>query len=164
MKNDGYCVFIISHGRPECRTYKILGKLPCCYIVCDDEDEQLGEYQKRYGDHVIVFNREKYVQTTDWGFNKVKRNHAVFARNAVYDLARELGFRYFFVVDDDLRSVAIRYWGMEGKGSYKPKNIGLVLDAYVEFLEKSRASVVGIAGGREFIGGGQPMGCCEDLS
>lgn len=160
MESNDYAVFIISHGRPECRTYKTMGHLPNCYIVCDDEDELLGEYQRRYGERVVVFNRERYVQGTDWGFNKVKRNHAVFARNAVYDIAREKGFRYFFVVDDDFRSMAIRFWGASGKGRYKPRNLGRVMGEYAEFLKVSHAAVVGVAGGREFIGGGH----CGDIA
>ena len=43
MESNDYAVFIISHGRPECRTYnKYLGG-ENCYIVCDDEDEALQE-------------------------------------------------------------------------------------------------------------------------
>lgn len=154
MESNDYAVFIISHGRPECRTYnKYLGG-ENCYIVCDDEDETLPEYQRRYGDKVIVYHRDEYIQKTDWQFNQVKRNHSVYPRNACYDLAKKIGRRYFFVVDDDMKvAPAIRSISEGELKSYRPKDLYKVLGAYVEFMRGTDIAIVGVGGSGDFIGG-----------
>ena len=50
LSND-FCVFVISHGKPENDTYKQLKLCNCeypIYIVIDDKDPKLNEYIKKY--------------------------------------------------------------------------------------------------------------------
>lgn len=164
MKSNEYCVLVISHGRPECRTLQYLPGVENVYILCDDEDTKLEEYRAKYGERVLVFPKEEYIRKTDWAYNKVKRNHPVYARNAAYDVAKNLGYRYFFVVDDDMKGpVRIRY-SEEGKlKAYRVKDLGGALSVYVDFMKAAGAAVVGICGSGDFIGGKKGRAIIREL-
>lgn len=59
MRKDFACI-VISHGRPECSTVKVLrecGYTGKIYIVVDDEDKTLPDYIERYEDDVHVFHK-----------------------------------------------------------------------------------------------------------
>lgn len=102
-----------------------------------------------------MFNKQDYINTTDTCTNKTIRKVAVYARNACYDLARAIGKRFFFVVDDDLKFIqSKRQEGRKLKGKKIGKDhVFRVLDAYVEWQAKSGFSAVGFAGVGEFLGG-----------
>lgn len=62
MGNKRFCVFILSHGRPNnVRTLKTLQKSNYTgdwYIVIDNEDKTAAEYYKRFGkDKIIMFDK-----------------------------------------------------------------------------------------------------------
>ena len=74
MRKDFACI-VISHGRPECNTVKVLrecGYTGKIYIVVDDEDKTLPDYIERYGDDVHGFGY-RFVQ--DGRLRCVKCNH-----------------------------------------------------------------------------------------
>lgn len=80
MRKDFACI-VISHGRPECSTVKVLrecGYTGKIYIVVDDEDKTLPDYVERYGADVHVFNKEENFDTGDLGGSK---GIATYARN-----------------------------------------------------------------------------------
>lgn len=110
MKNR-YAVFIITHGRANRQlTYKYFSKRNCTddvYLIVDDKDEQLNEYKSKYKEKVIVFSKGDYKNKIDTLVNNPTLAHPVYARNAVYDIAKQLGYRYFFVVDDDIKRVVL---------------------------------------------------------
>lgn len=61
MRKDFACI-IISHGRPECSTVKVLrecGYTGEIYIVVDDEDKTLPDYIEKYGADVHVFHKKE---------------------------------------------------------------------------------------------------------
>lgn len=134
-------VFIITHGRPfNQRTLQTLtsfsytGKV---YLVLDDEDTTIDDYVKTYGtDSILVFNKEKYINETDTGLHRPYRKFAVFARNAVEDLAVELGLDYFMVFDDDITNFRIRY---DENGSLKSCSLSGIIDDVFESCIKFMA-------------------------
>ena len=65
--ND-YAVFIISHKRPEVKTLETLKKLGYSkdyFIVVDDKDPTIPQYQELYGDHVLIFSKEELIKEED---------------------------------------------------------------------------------------------------
>lgn len=71
MRSD-YAVFILSHGRSD-RVYTVETLKQCGYtgkvfIVCDDEDSELKEYQDRFA-NVLVFHKGDYAKRFDIGDN-----------------------------------------------------------------------------------------------
>lgn len=110
---DDFAVFILTHGRPQkVFTYNTLrkqnytGKI---YLLLDSEDDAIGEYRKLYGDDVIVFDKAEAAKYVDVGDNQLDHRGVVYARNAVFNIARDLGLRYFLELDDDYTHFAYKF-------------------------------------------------------
>lgn len=101
-------IYIISKGRPQCKTAETLTRLNYpgqWFIVCGTNDETLQEYQKRWGeDRVLVFDWKDETTRTDtldnFGF-EVMPSGAVPVRNATIDISRSRGERRHWQFDDD---------------------------------------------------------------
>lgn len=100
-----FCIFIISHGRPnDIYTLKTLSKAGCTipiYIVIDNHDKTGDEYLKKYRKQVFIFDKDKYAAMVDQYDNFNNLRTTTHARNACFDLAIELEYKYFLVLDDD---------------------------------------------------------------
>lgn len=109
MRHSDFCVLIISHGRAgRVKTLNALERFGYSgpwYIIIDNEDSQAGDYLNCYGsDHVVVFDKPLEASRLDIADNftgRLGRKSTVYVRNASFDIARRLGFRYFMVLDDD---------------------------------------------------------------
>ena len=142
MIRYNFAVFIITHGRPNNqKTLNLLNEMGYTgpvYLVIDDEDETGEEYREKYPNQVICFNKESYVANTDTGLHIPFKKFAVFARNAVEDIAREMGFAYFMVLDDDIINLRIRY---DVDGSLKSRKLTGIIDevfiACIKFMNNS---------------------------
>lgn len=163
MIRDNFAAFILSHGRANnmltLNALKECGYTGKWYIIIDNEDEQGNLYKEKFGsEHVIVFNKleeSKKCDTCDTPF--AKRNVILFARNAAFDIAKDLGLDYFIELDDDYTTFRYRY--IE-EGSLKTSyvtDMTSVLEAMIEFLDESGALTVAMSQTGDFIGG---AGCC----
>lgn len=105
---DRFAVFILTHGRPDrVKTYQTLrrqGYTGAIYLIIDNEDKTADEYRKRYGEQVIVFDKAAIAKTFDEGDNFEDRRAVIYARNACWGIAWELGLDYFLQLDDDYSS------------------------------------------------------------
>lgn len=156
IKNK-YAVFILSNGRPDnVITYRKLrssGYTGDIYIICDDEDETLSEYQKIYKDEVIVFSKKSYENKFDIMDNFKGNKVIVYARNACYDIARKLGIDYFFEYEDDYTAFSHRYVE-DGSLKTKPvQDMDGVLDAFCRALHSTGSDTIAFAQGGELMGG-----------
>ena len=157
MATHNYAIFILTHGRPDkVITYKTLrksGYTGRIYLICDDEDETLSEYQKQYKDQVIVFNKKDYQNTFDLMDNFEGNKVIVYARNACYDIARSLELDYFFEYEDDYIKIMHRF--IDGnKLGYRPMTqMNEVCDYFINCLENTKATTIAMAQGGDFIGG-----------
>lgn len=154
---DDFCVFILTHGRASnvitMETLKKCGYTGKCYIVIDNEDDQADEYKRIYGDKVIVFDKLAESEKFDTMDTQRNRNTIVYARNACFSIAKQVGVRYFCELDDDYKSFEYR-WVENGKLKVKSvENMDDVFTAYLEFLIATRADTVALAQGGDFVGG-----------
>jgi hypothetical protein len=155
---DDFCVFILTHGRPDrVHTYDTMikaGYTGKVYIVLDNEDKQAEGYRNRFGDKVLQFNKEEWAAKTDEGDNFNHRKAIVYARNACWDLAKQVGCHYFLQFDDDYTNFEIR---MPGKGVSGYVRVKTSLDdaicSMVDFYERSKAYSIAMSQGGDFIGG-----------
>lgn len=110
---DNFCIFILSHGRPDnvktVNTLKEAGYTGKWYIVIDNEDSTADEYYKIYGDRVLMFDKKAESETFDTYDTVDNRKTIVYARNACFRLAKEVGVRYFMECDDDYKAFENRY-------------------------------------------------------
>ena len=160
MDAESFCVFIISHGRPDnvvtLRTLNRAGYSGPAFIVCDNEDKTVESYRKNHGSEmVLVFDKPHYASLVDSCDNFQNRRTTTHARNACFDLAKERGFEYFLVLDDDYSD--FRYL-FNRIGEFKQVKIGRmdeVISACFRWMESDEriASVCFLQGGDIFGGG-----------
>lgn len=158
-----FAVFILSHGRPDnIKTYNSLkkhGYTGKIYILIDNEDDQSDKYIQNYGDEVIIFDKLEQSKITDAGDNLDKRNTVLYARNANFKVAKELGLTHFWQLDDDY--IDFRY-AFNSKLKYITKNITMyrlddVLPLLIEFLDTTPTKCIAFSQGGDFIGGDGSM-------
>lgn len=114
MVRDDFAILILSHGRPKkVKCIKALQKVGYTgkwYIIIDNEDDTADQYYSIYGeDRVIMFDKAALDGTFDIMDNFDGRSVPVFARNVLYDIARDLGLRYFLELEDDTMNFVHRY-------------------------------------------------------
>lgn len=151
-------MFILTHGRPDnvvtVKTLEKHGYTGSVFLVIDDEDTTASKYYEKYGDQVIMFSKEEVSKTFDEGDNFEDRRTITYARNACFQIARNLGFTYFIELDDDY--VDFRYKFDHSFEYINRKNI-LSLDTIflylLNFYKKTPAKSIGISQGGDFLGG-----------
>jgi len=158
-QNKKYAVFILTHGRPDkVITYKTLrkkGYTGDIYLICDDEDKTLDQYKKNFGDKVIVFSKSKYAGKFDKMDNFNGNKVIVYARNACYDIARNLGLDYFFEYEDDYSSFLFRKINGEMLKGIQVKELDKILESLIDCLDQTNVSTIAFAQGGDLIGGAQ---------
>lgn len=137
--NDSFCIFIISHGRPNnVITLKLLkkcGYTGTSFIVCDNEDQSIEEYRKNYGTHnVLIFDKLYYANLIDSCDNFKNRRTTTHARNACFDLAKDNGYKYFLVLDDDYTQFNHVYIDNNRLKRSVVKNFNKVCESVLYFL------------------------------
>lgn len=164
MKHPDFCVFILSHGRPDnvvtVDTLKRFGYTGQWFIVLDDLDPTIEQYKAKFGDDkIVVFNKDVYMSTTDSMDNFSFHKSIVYARNACIDIAQGLGFRYFAEYEDDYDSIR---WRMNPEIEYSSKmlssehnTLDRVFDVMLDYLiETPRLTSICMAQSGDYIGGG----------
>ncbi len=154
---SSFCVFILSHGRPEnvktVKTLKDCGYSGDWRIVIDDEDDTAAKYASKYGDRVVTFCKSDVAKTFDEMDTSTDRRSVVYARNACFEIAEKIGVDYFLELDDDYTSFEYR-WQECGKLKVtKVRNLDKCFESYLSFLDDSGAVTVAMAQGGDLIGG-----------
>ena len=166
MENNKYVVFILTHGRPDnIKTLKALkngGYTGEIYFIIDNEDKKIDEYKNKFGEkYVKVFDKKAMADKIDECDNFDERRTTTHARNATFEIAEEIGVKYFIQLDDDYTDFRYRYIDnkyitditKEKKGSGKIKNLDKHFDYHFEFFRKINAKAIAISQGGDFIGG-----------
>lgn len=158
---DNFVVFILSNRRADrVVTYKTLrnsGYTGRIVIVLDNEDDTVDQYIENFGEETLyIFDKKKVAEYTDVGDCVPNRDNVVYARNACFEIAEELGYEYFFVLDDDYGSFQNRFLS---NGQYYTRGctvrsldkiLELVLDYYKSI---PNLASIAFAQGGDFIGG-----------
>lgn len=155
---DDFAVFILSHGRPNkvitTKTLEKCGYSGKWYIVVDNEDSTISEYQSLYGtDKIIIFDKLKSSKTFDTFDLSDNRKTIVYARNECFNIAKSLGLKYFLELDDDYCRFEYRYEENEKLMTQLITNLDEVVDAMIDFLCDTNACSVAFAQGGDLIGG-----------
>ena len=146
---DDFAAFILTHRRPDnVQTLKALeasGYTGKTYLVVDDLDPTLDEYRARYGDAVLTFSKAEVATDMDAGDNVPGLRGVVYARNALWSLARNVGVRYFIELDDDYLAFQFHQ-----SRHYRITMLDRVLEAMVKFLDASGCATLAMAQGGEY--------------
>lgn len=162
---DDFAILILSHGRPDnvvtlrsLERHRYTGRW---YIVIDDEDPTGDQYRDLYGDKVVTFSKADIADTFDKGGLEPDRNVVVYARNAAWQIAKDLGLRWFAVFDDDYTHFHFRWYGRKGDNTYpdyhgwNTRQLDAIFEALIRFMEATTHPVMTIATaqGGDGIGG-----------
>lgn len=154
-----FCVFIMSFGRADnvvtLQTLRKKKYTGAWYIVVSTDDPTLHEYKARFGKKVLVFSKEEIEKTFDVADNLPGKKTIVYARNACFEFAKELGYEYFLELDDDYTSFEWRFIkdGGQKLGVQSLYDLDSAFEIMLEFLDASGAQTVAFCQGGDFIGG-----------
>lgn len=153
---NNFVTFILTHGRPDkVVTYETLknnGYTGPIVFVVDNEDNTVEEYKRRY-ENVYVFDKldiSRRYDTVDIGSD---RRAIFYARNACFEIAKELGYKYFLELDDDYTCFRSRV-DKDGKfATIYHRDLDSLFESMLQFLDDSNAHTVAFAQTGDFIGG-----------
>ena len=159
MSQTNFGVIILTYKRPDrVYTYKKLrdqGYTGKIFLLLDDLDPTLPEYREIYQDsEIATFTKSDWKDKFDIADNLPTLKGVVYARNAVFGVAKSLGLEYFLVLDDDYTDFQFRF---DNERYYKYKhinNLDAVFGTLLEFYKNSTIKTLTIAQGGDFIGGG----------
>ena len=151
MNNGLNTVYIISKGRPWCKTAQTLTNMEYpgdWFIVCGNNDETIDEYRENWGDHVLEFDWYDEITRTDtldnFGFENMPSG-AVPVRNATCDIARSRGELRHWQLDDDYNAFYRIIPGTFKKKRMNGQELYEVLTEISEFAHKCGLQNAGIA-------------------
>lgn len=156
---DDFAIFILTHGRADnvitAKTLVKCGNTNKVYYVIDNEDDQADKYRSNFGaENVIMF--DKYKKSLEFDTMDIlsrDRRAIVYARNACFDIAKDLGLKYFLELDDDYTEFRSRVWDGEKLTSIYVKDLDSIVDVMLEFLDSTNALTVAFSQTGDFIGG-----------
>jgi hypothetical protein len=155
--NKDFAVFILTHGRPDnvvtYNTIKNQGYTGDIYIVIDNEDKSADTYYKNFGNKVIMFDKKATAKTFDEADNFEDRRSIVYARNACFNIAKELGIKYFMQLDDDYTSFHYKLIVKNKFVHSEVKNLDSIFNLLLDYYKTISAKSIAIAQGGDFIGG-----------
>jgi len=161
---EDFAIFILTHGRPDnvktISTLERSGYRGKIYFIVDDLDKTVSKYIENFGEaNVIVFDKMAEASKTDSADTLDDMRTITYARNASFQIARDLGLKYFMQLDDDYTKFEYRF---NDRLRYKPevfttvrKNPRLddVLAPILKFYKNVNVATVAISQGGDWIGG-----------
>ena len=147
MRSD-FVAFILTHGRVNSvitdKTLRRCGYTGPIVYVIDNEDEQADQYRKKF-QNVYMFDKEAIARTFDEADNFEDRRAIIYARNACFDIAKEMGYKYFIELDDDYDTFSFTY-GRDGVVRQRSiKQLDRIFEAMIRFYESTPITTVAMA-------------------
>lgn len=157
-KTPEYAVFILSNRRPDrIYTYNTLrrqGYTGRIFIIIDDEDPTRDEYKAKYGKEVQIFDKKKAEEYTDPCDNRADRNSVLYARNACYEVARNLGLQCFVVLDDDYTKFRYVFNSrLEFENCRRIESLDRIFEILIDYYYSISAKSLAILQTGDLIGG-----------
>jgi len=158
---DDFGVLIITHQRPHHQAtldlFRRRNYTGPIWLVIDDEDPTADEYRRQYGDQVLEFSKREMEGTFDGGDNFRDHRAGVYARNACWQFARDLGLKYHIQTDDDLKAFTWRRMGHKDGvykyGAWMATRLDDAFEEMVEFVEATGTLGFSVSIGGDRIGG-----------
>lgn len=155
-KND-FCALILTNGRANnVKTYNILrsqGYTGNIHLLVDDEDKMLDEYKRKFGNEVSIFNKDSVADTFDKGDNLKDKRAVVYARNASFEIVKQLGYKYFIMLDDDYDTFLYKFDEELVFTTKKIKNLDKMFFNLLKYYLGTPALSIAMAQSGDFIGG-----------
>jgi hypothetical protein len=153
-----FAVFILTHGRADSEittdTLRKSGYTGKIFYLLDNQDKTADKYRARFGDSAVkIFDKSKYANLVDSCDSEQHQRGVVYARNANFEIAKELGLDYFLQLDDDYHDFLHRWRDGDAIRSAQIRNFDAVVDAMLTLLEDTGAATVAMSQGGDHMGG-----------
>lgn len=154
-----FAVFILTHGRANniltlanLRKHGYTGRI---VLVIDNEDAQASEYYRLYGhDDVVMFDKAAEALTTDAADLNLERTAILWARNASFQIAKNLGLTHFIQLDDDIKQFMTYFLGDGTFLQRTCRKLDQVFASLCDFIDTDpRIITVCISQAGDYIGG-----------
>jgi len=154
-----FVALILTHNRADnVKTYKTLrrsGYTGAIRLVVDDLDPAQKLYEKNFPGEVVLFSKEQIAHSFDRGDNFNDLRGIFYARNACFDIAADLNFKWFIELDDDYTFFS---WRFNSKNQYLPSgprvlSLDVVFYHLIEFFENTSIKTIALSQGGDWIGG-----------
>lgn len=159
MITNDFAALILTHGRPnKVKTYKTLrksGYTGKIILVIDDEDKKINEYKEKYKNEVVVFNKEEISKEFDEADIFKDRRAIIYARNASFKIAKNLGLKYFIQLDDDYTNFNFRFSKNLNYQFTNVTNLDDVFNCCLNFMLNTPTTSIAMAQGGDFFGGSE---------
>ena len=162
-----FAVLINTHGRADKQlTYKTLrecgynGKI---YLVIDDLDEQKKDYYAKYKDAVKEFDKREYAKNVDTFLNYEMLNTVLYARNASFDIARELKLDWFVMCDDDITRLNYKLVKDGKLYTKKARLLDRFFASCVDFMNEAKIECLSASEEGIYIGGANNQRMAQGL-
>lgn len=154
---SNFIAFILTHKRPDnvitVKSLRNAGYTGPIHFLVDNDDPTADEYKENFGkENVTVFDKKSMADKTDEGDNFNIRTAIIHARNACYEIAEKLGYKYFIQLDDDYTGFEYRVYDREN-GLQMVHSLDEILCAMLEFYKSTPTQAIAMAQGGEYIGG-----------
>lgn len=125
-------IFILSKGRPNSTSANYLKSIDYPYwaIVVEDDEEYLEDYEKNFGEHVLKFHKENWVNfDTHDHYGNYLTTGPVPVRNFIIKHGQDNNLKRVWELDDDILNFEFfirdkkKYTITDGKTLYKLCNI-----------------------------------------
>jgi len=155
--NSDFAAFILTNGRPnKVVTYDMLrrsGYTGRIVLLVDDLDKTKDEYIEKYGKEVFIFDKKAIAKTFDQGDNFNDMRAIIYARNASFEVAKELGIKYFIQLDNDYTYFRYQFDEKLKYNGKLVKNLDKVFSSILNFYKSTKIDSIAMAQGGDFIGG-----------
>lgn len=160
---NNFAIFITTHERSQCQlslsTLRNSGYTGQIYLIIDNEDRQINNYQKYINENtsILIFDKKKIASNADcfvsFNLNNIPKA-VLFARISVEEFAKELKLKYFIVMDDDIKKLSYRICNKDDKLSEITMfNFDKVCKIYCEYLEDAKIAMLGCGNETSYFGG-----------
>lgn len=156
--NEKLTVFILTHGRPNniitIKTLRKHGYTGEIYFIVDDMDATKDEYISLYGDNVKIFDKKKIGETFDRADNFDEYRTITYARNACFQIARDLDIKYFIQLDDDYTNFRFVFDDKRFFNRSKINNLDKIFEILLNFyIKNNKVSTIAMLQGGDLVGG-----------
>ena len=152
-----FAVLINTNGRPDKQitidTLRKCGYTGKIYLIIDDLDQTAKKYYEKYSDLVIEFKKKEYEKNADTFLNYEMLNTVLYARNASFDIAKELGLEWFIICDDDITNMSYKIILNDKLISHKAIKLDSFFDACIDFMKNTSMECLSSCEEGLYIGG-----------
>ena len=158
MKNKNFACFILTNRKVSdiltvnsLRRQNYTGNI---YIITDDDCSYINDYKQEYGkEFVITFSKNDVAKTFDICDNFEGNKVIIYARNACFTIAEELGLTHFLELDDDYRSFDWRYDDDGTLRAIKINCLDDIFDYMIDYLDSTNIITIAFGQAGDYIGG-----------